>query len=166
MPALFTSDNDIITAFRSLTAPGTAFIKKNTHNDVNVLYLHVRNFNGEDVFISIVINRWHDNVNSLFDESCRLDPAKDTMDFFKGSLGSYPSYFFSIDASELPDFFNLMANYNENDEKIMADFFMLGINRSDENFWQEYDWFQGTFNQDDQLESGLYDLNRYYNEAL
>ena len=59
-----------------------------------------------------------------------------------------------------------MANYDEKDQKIRTDLLKLGINRSNENFWQEYDWFQHTFNQENPLESGLYDLNRYHHNAF
>ena len=88
------------------------------------------------------------------------------MNFFKGSLGSYPNYFFKVDISELADFFYLMANFDETDEKIMTDLIKLGVNRSDNHFWEEYDWFQQEFIKSDELESGLYDLNRYYPKAL
>ncbi len=167
MPTSINTQEDILTALRSLNAPGTAFIKNNTDEGINVLYLHVSDIDDEeDAFISIVINRWHDNVNSLFSERSRLNPAKDTMDFFKASLSSYPNYFFSVAARDLADFFNLMANFDPGDEKIISDLKKLGVNRSDENFWHEFDWFQQEFIRREPLESGLYDLNRYYHMAL
>jgi len=36
------------------------------------------------------------------------------------------------------------------------------ISRSDEKFWDYYDWFQERFEKDDPMNVGLYDLNRYY----
>jgi hypothetical protein len=36
----------------------------------------------------------------------------------------------------------------------------------DERFWETYDWFQQQLNENDPVHAGLYDLNRYYSEAL
>jgi hypothetical protein len=47
----------------------------------------------EDVVVSIVINRWHDNVRFLFMESSTLDPSKDNADFIKGFVRPYPNFF-------------------------------------------------------------------------
>ena len=53
-----------------------------------------------------------DNVNALFGESKRLDPSKDTLDFLPGSIGSYPNYFFDLSAEDVPDFFELVQNFD------------------------------------------------------
>ena len=150
--------------FRALTEPGTAFIRRNNDFGVNLFYIHFRNYRGQDYFISAVINRWHDNVNSMFGEKQFLDPAKDTIDFVEGSIGSYPNYFFVVEGSEIPDFFDMMANYDGSPD-YYAKLLKYGINRSDPDFWQTYDWFQGWLDENHPLETGLYDLNRYYAEA-
>ncbi len=62
-----------------------------TTSEANVLWLRVRLAGGGDRMISIVINRWHDNVSTLFRESATLDSAKDTIDFHLGPIGSYPN---------------------------------------------------------------------------
>jgi hypothetical protein len=108
-----------------------------------------------------VINRWHDNVNSMFGEAARLDPSKDTIHFFAGSIGAYPNYFLEVDSSNLPDFFDMLANFDGSDEYI-AKFHKYGVNRADENFWESFDGFQAELDQSDPLRAGLYDLNRYY----
>ncbi|RWX45337.1 Fatty acid cis/trans isomerase (CTI), partial [Candidatus Electrothrix marina] len=41
----------------------------------------------------------------------------------------------------------------------------VGINRADPRFWQEYDWFQQRFFQEQPVEAGFFDLNRYYPPA-
>jgi hypothetical protein len=98
MPDSFATREDIINGFRALTAPGTDFIRHNNGTGVNVLYVRVRNYEGRDHVFSIVINRWHDNVNSMLRESEMLDPSKDTIDFLSGTIGSYPNYFLDVDA--------------------------------------------------------------------
>ncbi len=164
MPRTFTTHEDILDGFRALTAPGTGFIRHMNGFGVNVIYLRVRDYQGSDRFVSIVINRWHDNVNELFRERDRLDPARDTIDFILGNVGSYPNYFFDVQAHELPDFFDMMKNFDGSDlylDKARH----YGINRADPRFWQTYDWFQEQLDQADPLQAGKLDLNRYYATA-
>ena len=124
----------------------------------------MRNYEGRDHFFSIVINRWHDNVNSMFFEAETLDPTKDTIDFLPESIGSYPNYFFDVAAEDVPDFFDMLESWNDSDE--YADKLeKYGVNRADADFWEIYDWFQRRLNKEDPLHAGLYDLNRYYPEA-
>ena len=108
-----------------------------------------------------MINRWHDNVNALFKETSRLDATKDTIDFLPGSVGAYPNYFLDLEVEEIPDFFDLLQNFDGSPEYIEK-IRKYGVNRADPEFWAMYDWFQKHFDESDPLHSGLYDLNRYY----
>lgn len=165
-PKRYENVADMLQGLRSLHAPGTAFIRQFNEYGVDVLMLRVHNLpNGENAYFSIVINRWHDNVNALFLERIRLNPAKDTMEFFTRSVGSYPNYFFDIDFSEFGDFVELMNSY-DGSQRYREQILRYGINRSDERFWPLYDDFQSHFDQNEPMESGLYDLNRYYYRAL
>jgi hypothetical protein len=164
MPESFETHEDIRNGFKALTAPGTEFIRQNNQSGVNVIFVRVRNYDGKDRFFSIVINRWHDNVNSMFGEGSRLDPSRDTMDFIPGSIGSYPNYFFDLDGSKVPELFDLLENF-EDTPRYNAMLDRLGVNRRDPEFWEVYDWFQQQLNQADPLLAGRYDLNRYYHYA-
>jgi len=161
MPARFDSNESLLDGFRALTAPGTGFIRHVTDQEVNVLFTRLRISESEDVFFTIVINRWHDNVNSMFRESDTLDPAKDTIHFLPGSISSYPNYFFDVAAEDLPGFFDLLANF-DGSPAYLAKVDEYGINRSDPRFWPAYDWFQRKLDEADAVETGRYDLNRYY----
>jgi hypothetical protein len=161
MPESFETHEDVLDGFRALTAPGTSFIKHVNSSSVNVLYVRVRGYKGEDRFISIVINRWHDNVSSLFFERKTLDPSKDTIDFLPGGIGSYPNYFLDVTAEEVPDFFDMLANFDDSPEYV-AKLDKYGVNRADPRFWELYDWFQAKMMKAKPVEGGLYDLNRYY----
>ena len=165
MPSHYETHEDILDGFRALTAPGTGFIRHASEHGINVLYLRVRNYEGSDRAVTIVINRWHDNVNSVFGEDDRLDPAKDTIDFLSGLFGSYPNYFFDIDAEELPEFFEMMQNFDFTDV-YRAKFHHFGINRADPRFREAYDWFQQRLDQQDPVQTGVLDLSRYYATAL
>jgi hypothetical protein len=168
MPERFETHEDILDGFRSLTAPGTQFIRHHNEFGVDVLLVRVRAYEGSDRFFTIVINRWHDNVNALFGEKDRLDPSKDTMDFLPGALGaigSYPNYFFDLSAEEVPGFFDLLANFDGSDD-YLAKLARYGVNRSDPAFWEVFDWFQQKVEEADPLNAGLLDLNRYYHRAV
>jgi hypothetical protein len=160
MPTEFNSKKDLKDGFRSLTAPGTGFISYVTDNHVNVIHLRVIMEDNTNIVGSIVINRWHDNVNSMFNGE-QSNPKKDTMDFVKGSIGSYPNMFAIVKYDELPDFFNIMKNFNGSDEykNRLKKYF---IPRNSPKFWSTFDWFQNHFNESDPVNSALYDLNRYY----
>ena len=161
LPKKYTTQADYKRALRSLTAPGTGFIKHIVDNGVNIALTRIRRTNKEDIVGTFVVNRWHDNVNSLFGESKRLNPSKDTLDIIKGTVGSYPNVFFDVNEEDLPDFFDMLMNF-ENNEKYIDKIRKYTISRSDKEFWSYFDWFQNEFYKSDPVNSGLYDLNRYY----
>jgi hypothetical protein len=161
MPKKFETVDDIKNGFRSLTVPGTNFLKYVSDHGINTVLLRIRVNKKENYVGTIVINRWHDNVNSLFGEKSRLNSKKDTLDFIVGSIGSYPNMFAVVDDEDLPDFFDLIKNFEKN-EKYFTKIKKYFISRDSDRFWETYDWFQEHFNKSNPTEAGLYDLNRYY----
>ena len=97
-------------------------------------------------------------------ETKTLDSSKDTIDFVDGSIGAYPNYFFVVDGGDVPDFFDMLMNYDGSPE-YLAKVRKYGVDRADPDFWDAYDWFQKWLETNDPLRAGLYDLNRYYAEA-
>ena len=163
MPSKFDTNEDLIKAAQFLSIPGTSFIKHITDEDLNLIHIRIKLKGERDVVTSIIINRWHDNVNSLFDEESTLNPDKDDIDFIEGSIGSYPNAFAVVEYEDLPDFFDLIGNFKE-DETYLKKIDKYFIDRTDKDFWKHYDWFQKHFNESDPIQAGLYDLNRYYPE--
>ena len=161
LPKTYQNRQDILEGVRALTAPGTGFIRHFNDGGVNLAYLKVNMNNGEEHLFTLIVNRWHDNVNAMFGESARLDPYKDTLDVLAGSYGSYPNVFMEVNENDLPDFFDMVVNYDDTPE-YFAKISKYAISRSNQNFWKYFDWFQATFNAQDPLNAGLYDLNRYY----
>jgi hypothetical protein len=164
LPEKYETIDDYLQGFRAVSKPGTAFFSLVNDHNANLAYVRIRLPEGEDTVVSIVINRWHDNVAFLFGEDGALDPSRDRADFIDGFIGSYPSYFFDVHLDDLPDFFDLLMNYKATpeDEERMNKY---GVNRADDHFWEVYDWFQERFNIEQPVISGLFDLNRYYYEA-
>ena len=164
LPKTYATLDDYLQAFRSMARPGTAFFKVVNDHNANLAYVRVRRNTGKDVAFSIVVNRWHDNVNFMIGESNRLDASKDSADFVEGLIGSYPNYFVDVREQDLPDFIDLLAHFDDSD-KDYERLARYGINRADARFWDAYDWFQKRFLEDDPAHSGLFDLNRYYYNA-
>lgn len=166
LPKQYRSRADYIQAFRALSKPGTGFIRRVVDYNANLAYVRVRMPEGrEDVCFSIVVNRWHDNVAFMFDESRRLDPAKDTLNFVFDFIGSYPNLFFDFPVEQAPEFFDVLMHYDDSDayrRKLLS----LIVTREKEGFWQTYDWFQDRFDMRHPIQSGLFDLNRYYYHAF
>jgi hypothetical protein len=164
LPAKYETDADYLQAFRAVSRPGTPFFALVNDGNANIAYIRVRREKGRDFAISMVINRWHDNVAFLIKEDARLDPSKDSADFIKGLIGSYPNYFFDLQEKDLPDFIDLLAHF-EKSPRDLERMSRYGVNRSDDRLWETYDWFQQRFNEDEPVRGGLFDLNRYYHEA-
>ena len=163
LPKQYKTVEDYMQGFRAVSKPGTEFISFVTDYSANVAYVRIRKNDGSDTVISMVVNRWHDNVTYMFSEKNSLNPSKDSVDFLEGFHGSYPNYFLDIREDDLPDFFEMFSHLEDRDlEKVQKRFDKYGINRSRKDFWQQYDWFQERFAKDQPVQSGLFDLNRYY----
>ncbi len=166
LPDQYETMADYLQAFRSVSKPGTEFFSLVDDVNANIVYIRIRKNDGTDAVVTLVINRWHNNVAFLFKEKSALDPEKDNADFLEGFHGSYPNYLIDIQQDDLPDFFDLLTNLGEIDEEEARQRFdKYGINRADKDFWVHYDWFQDRFNKEQPVHSGLFDLNRYYHEA-
>jgi hypothetical protein len=163
MPKNIKTSKDIQKAFRTLHTPDIGFVKHVTDGGVNTMLLRIILPDGKSEVYTIVVNRWHDNVNSMFTEVRRLDPEKDRLDFIPFSVGSYPNSFAVVDSKELADFFDIIKKFDGGDEykKRFSKYF---IERSDSRFWKTFDWFQNHFNETENIKAGLYDLNRYYHK--
>jgi len=161
LPTSYESFNDYVNGFRAVSRPGTPFVALVNGTNSNLAYLRVRTKDGKDIVVTSVVNRWHDNVAFLLGEEDRLDPSKDNVEFVMGMIGSYPNFFFDIKQEDIPDFLELLTHYDGSPKSIER-LNRYGINRSDERFWETYDWFQKRFNVDEPVRGGLLDLNRYY----
>tara|TARA_R110002050_G_scaffold141251_1_gene266293 strand:+ start:49880 stop:52165 length:2286 start_codon:yes stop_codon:yes gene_type:complete len=129
---------------------------------INLAHIRIRMKNQEDLVYTMVVNRWHDNVSFLFNEDQRLDATKDRLNFIEGFVGSYPNIYLDIKQEEITEFFELLSHCNEGKEKYARRIKKFSINRSDPEFWNEFDWFQNKYYQSDKINAGLFDLNRYY----
>jgi hypothetical protein len=164
LPGSYESPDAYLQAFRALSQPGMPILSAIDDFGINLAFLRILRKSGRDVAGSIVVNRWHDNVAYLFGESGALDATKDRAEFIPGLIGSYPNYFFEVREEELADFFDLLAHFRKG-PKDAERLSRYAVNRAEERLWDTYDWFQQRFLEDEPVDGGLFDLNRYYYEA-
>ena len=145
---------------RAISKPNSPFFSHFNDRNTNLAYLRIRTIDGQDIAISMIVNRWHDNVTYLFGENKELKSTKDQADFIQGFVGSYPNNFFDVHEDDIRDFLDLLSHFHET-EKDMTRFRGYVVNRADDDFWSHYDWFQKRFNSEQPVHSGLFDLNRY-----
>lgn len=157
----YTKKEDIENSLRDITYNnGIDKFQKFSSTNFNLIYIRFK-MEKEDFVYTLIVNRWHDSVAFMFNEKRRLDVKKDTINFIEGFVGSYPNYFVEVEQKDIKEFFGILKG--EVDEKKLAKFF---INRNNKNFWQVYDWFQNKFKEQKPIESGLFDLNRYYKKSI
>jgi hypothetical protein len=161
LPEKYKTKDDYLKAFRAVSRPGTPFFLLMNDYNIKVAYMRIRLKNGKDLAFSIVINQWHSNVTHLFGEKAELDISKDSVDFISGLIGSYPNYFFDVREEDLPDFFDILAHFDKS-PKDLERLAKYGVNRAQDRLWDTYDWFQKRFYEDEPVNAGLFDLNRYY----
>lgn len=164
-PKKLDTKKDIQNAFKTLRKSNLKFIKHIQDYQLNNILVKIELKNKQSVVYSIIVNKWHDNVNSLFREESRLNPQKDTLDFVEGSIGSYPNMFVVVKHEDIKEFFDMVANFEPN-KVYYKRIRKFTISRDDKNFWEVYDWFQNYFYKTKPIESGLYDLNRYYRKSI
>jgi len=148
IPLTYEAPDDYLKGFRAISRPGTPFVALANDHNANLAYMRIRLKNGKDVVATLVVNRWHNNVAFLLGEEKRMDPLKDNLEFLPGMIGSYPNLFIDIHQDAIPDFIDLMESFDASDAS-KARLAKYGINRSDERFWETYDWFQKRFDEDE-----------------
>jgi len=164
IPLNYEGPEDYLQGFRAVSRPGAPFAALVNDTNANLAYMRIRRKIGKDVVATLVVNRWHKNVSFMLGEENRLDPLKDNIEFIPGMIGSYPNLFFDIHQDDIPDFLDLIHSFDAS-ETSMARLAKYGINRSDDRFWETYDWFQKRFDEDEPVRGGLLDLNRYFHKA-
>lgn len=167
LPKDYTTRNDYIKGLKAVSKPGVSFFTRVKDHNANLAFVRIKTNDRieDDVYISMVINRWHDDVTTLFGEEDRLRPERDSAVFIEGFVGSYPNYFFEVELADLPDFLEVLKNFDGGSSSINR-LDAYGVNRADPRFWEVYDLVQDRFNSIDPVQAGLFDLNRYYHLVL
>ncbi|WP_041361134.1 fatty acid cis/trans isomerase [Methylococcus capsulatus] len=129
-------------------------------------YLRIRTGSGgaEDGWIySLVKNTALENVSMLFLEEIRRTPADDTVTLVRGIVGSYPNFFFDLDAAEVGEFVDAILSVDGSKAFGRRLVERFGVRRSNPAFWRISDWFNRRYLEASPVTAGWLDLSRYDN---
>ena len=140
-----------------------------TSNDIKGLqylpeltFLRVSYGQKERSVYSLLRNRSHSNVAFLFGESLRYQPEKDTLTIYPGIAGSYPNFIFDVPAADIPAFVRQLSDAGK--ESMFEDIVLRwGVRRTHPDFWTIFHDFTDWQKQQQPLEAGIFDANRYEN---
>lgn len=112
--------------------------------------------------ISIIHNKAHSNISSLFDEAAARLPNEDSVTLVKGVLGDYPNALIEVDENQLKAFSDDVANMatEEDYSDLMGRF---GVRRTNPRFWTVSDGIARLNKEARPRASGILDYNRLEN---
>ncbi|NOH98890.1 fatty acid cis/trans isomerase [Vibrio sp. 99-70-13A1] len=117
---------------------------------------------GGDQLFTLIHNNAHSNISSLFDEEGNRDYANDDLTLVRGVVGSYPAAYLSLVEADIPILVNSLKNISTEEDYVkLLDKF--AIRRSSEAFWPFSDRVHRWYQDDQPIEFGLLDYNRFEN---
>ena len=117
---------------------------------------------GRAVVYTILSNKAHANITSLFREEKYRLPKEDTLTVAYGVVGDYPNAFFHVSELALPDFVaQVRALRTESDYQSLKTAY--GIRRSAPNFWAHSDMVHSLYEQQQPDMAGWLDYSRIEN---
>lgn len=127
-----------------------------------LMMLMVENEHGQSQLFTLIHNNAHTNISSLFDEHNNRDPKNDDLTLVRGVVGSYPSAYLKLKENQIPELYQRLAQMKtEQDYIALLDRF--AIRRSSPEFWAFSDEVHQWYRQDQPIEFGLLDYNRFEN---
>jgi len=115
---------------------------------------------GQAQAYTLIRNKAHSNVAFMFNEEERRERDADTLTVYRGLLGSYPNFFFTVPLSQLEDFTGSLHGATTETQylDIVARY---GVPRMNPAIWETFQWFIDYMQQTQPLAAGVYDLSRY-----
>lgn len=127
-----------------------------------VMMINIESDTGQQQVFTLIHNNAHSNISSLFSEESNREPQLDTLTLVKGILGSYPAAFLSLQEKDVPELVRRISEVKDGEDyKQLLDRF--AIRRSDSRFWPFSDKIHEWYKQDQPIEYGLLDYNRFEN---
>ncbi|WP_194436017.1 fatty acid cis/trans isomerase [Vibrio fluminensis] len=127
-----------------------------------IMMLMIESENGKQQLFTLLHNNAHTNITSLFDEESNRDYQHDDLTLARGVIGSYPAAYLSLEENQIPLLVNLLKNMRDEEDYIkLLDTF--AIRRSNSEFWSFSDKVHRWYQQDQPIEFGLLDYNRFEN---
>lgn len=117
---------------------------------------------GNKQLFTLLRNNAHKNISSLFNEGKNRTPEKDDLTLVRGVIGSYPAIYLHVKEDEVSQLYQLLSSMkNQEDYTKLLDRF--AIRRSSPEFWPFSDLIHQWYKQDQPVEFGLLDYNRFEN---
>lgn len=117
---------------------------------------------GQSQLFSLLRNNAHKNINSLFSENKNRTPEKDDLTLVRGVIGSYPATFWVLKEHEIPELHKMLSSL-ENKQDYVNLLNRFAIRRSSPEFWALSDKVHNWYKQEQPVEFGLLDYNRFEN---
>ncbi|MDK9760567.1 fatty acid cis/trans isomerase [Vibrio sp. D420a] len=118
--------------------------------------------NGEEQLFTMIHNNSHTNISSLFNEESNRDYQNDDLTLVRGVVGSYPAAFLELDEAEIPQLVSMLQSI-ETEEDYIALLDKFAVRRSSSDFWPFSDRVHQWYQQNQPIEFGLLDYNRFEN---
>ena len=113
-------------------------------------------------YYSVILNRYHKNITSLFREAKNLQPEKDTLTVVKDFIGSYPNAYWRAQEEDLPELVDRIGKLtNEASYRALMD--RYGVRRTSPGFWQHSDKVMAAHHEAAPIDNALLDYNRLEN---
>lgn len=117
---------------------------------------------GEEQLFTMIHNNSHTNISSLFNEESNRDYQNDDLTLVRGVVGSYPAAFLELDEAEIPQLVSMLQTIETEDDYVaLLDKF--AVRRSSSDFWPFSDRVHQWYQQNQPIEFGLLDYNRFEN---
>ncbi|EOW9195640.1 TPA: fatty acid cis/trans isomerase [Vibrio cholerae] len=127
-----------------------------------LMMLMIESEQGKPQLFTLIHNNAHTNISSLFDEQNNRDPKNDNLTLVRGVVGSYPSAYLTLKENQIPELYQRLAEMtSEQDYVALLDRF--AVRRSSPEFWAFSDLVHQWYRQDQPIEFGLLDYNRFEN---
>ncbi|WP_413283364.1 fatty acid cis/trans isomerase [Vibrio sp. MA40-2] len=152
-----------------LKAENEAILRKFDHitgMDENALpqisMIMVEAQNGQQQLFSLLRNNAHKNISSLFNEAETRTPLEDDLTLVRGVIGSYPAAFWHVKEDEISELYQMLSVMRTEQDYIkLLDRF--AVRRSSKQFWPFSDALHQWYQDDQPVEFGLLDYNRFEN---
>ena len=114
----------------------------------------------QDLAYTLVRNKTHSNVAFMLDEEKRREPDQDTLTVYRGLLGSYPNFMFTVPLDRIEAFTAALQAVRSREQfvEVVSNY---GLSRTHPQIWTHFHWFVDYMRRLSPVEAGIYDLNRY-----
>ncbi|MEZ9060217.1 fatty acid cis/trans isomerase [Vibrio pelagius] len=127
-----------------------------------LVMMMIKAHSGEEQLFTMIHNNSHTNISSLFDEESNRDYENDDLTLVRGVVGSYPAAFLELDETEIPQLVSMLQAI-ETEEDYVALLDKFAVRRSSSDFWPFSDRVHQWYQQNQPIEFGLLDYNRFEN---